>query len=1045
MKSECFSCNYILSDEDLSQLQVTTSIDEDGQCNASDVTCPKCGVELTLGNVGNANGSILHEETQDLKPVAFAHFQLIRILGRGGFGTVWLARDSQLDRQVAIKLPLRKSDESFDLLREARTAAKLRHPNVVSVYEVGSHEDQPFIVCEYIEGLTLREWMRQSRVGTLPFGRVCSLIEAISEGLEHAHETGVVHRDMKPANVLMDANERPLVTDFGLAKNVNVEESISSRSRIVGTIAYMAPEQADVSIDVVDHRADIYAVGVTLYEMLTGERPFRGNVQALIAQKLQEDPQPLRKLRPTIPRDLETICLKCLQRSPARRYQSMRELIEELKRFQTGMPILARPVSKVEHARRWAIRNPVISGLLLAFVSVLITGLLSTSFFWLQAARQSDIANRSLYASQIRLTGESFFAGDLYATRRALEKLSTSALAPYRGFEWRYLKKQVGSILCNVDHGKTILDVAISRDGQWFATVSDDRMAKIWKADSGEVTREIAAELGRWQSVAISKRDNRLALGSKDGTIHVFDAIDDADEVASIVKHGPSVNHLRFSRDGKWLFSAGASGAIRKWSVPDLELSNEFPTGKMGCSDFDVSGRGEHLAVVDEGGFLRVWQTESKRMEVLIETGVDLRSVALNDDGSRVATGSYSGELRLYDLPSQMPVPGENRIQKTVWMSGLEFIGQSNILAIAAGSGDVIIYDSDRDQENRRYQACGSINATLTVSSNGKRIVVGDRNGQAFSLVTSDLASPARQQLTQPVRETHCLADGRLLLQMDDGSVWWTRIQDRAEELVHEASDVAWRNDAGKLARPIIAIDDRREVVAIADPSSEVSIWRINEDKPTETLRVNYKRIVDLALDSSADHMVVSVLGGPLLHYESLREVNGEVPSPVEVPLPQGVLAPRQLHWDSDSGLVFAGFGDGMVRCYDSHAKRWQSVEMHCDSYPASLDTVDGRLYIGSRGGFLYCCESETLELLWKVKVCAVQLNAIAAIPQSETVAVVGRRGILHFCDSISGEERLTLYSDREVQAFFVDASPNGETVVMGDLLGRVQSMEGPR
>lgn len=1044
MRSECFSCNYIIEDEESSQLQLTVDVQSSGETNA---TCPQCGEELTIVH-GPAQS--LHEETVDAMPVAFAHFQLQRILGRGGFGTVWLARDTTLDRQVAIKLPLRKSGESFDLLREARTAAKLRHVNLVSVFEVGTHRDQPFVVCEYIEGCTLREWIRRSDKGTLPIKQVCALLRAICEGLQHAHEMGVVHRDMKPANVLMDADQKPLVTDFGLAKNVNIEESISSRSRIVGTIAYMAPEQAGTSSEEVDHRADIYAVGVIMFEMLTGERPFRGNVQALLAQKLQEDPQPPRRLRPNVPHDLETICLKCLQRKPGRRYQSLRELIDELDRFQSGRPILARPVSKFEHVRRWAIRNPMISGLLFAFLSVLVTGLLSTSFFWMQAAHQSDIANRSLYASKIRLADNNYAAGDLYAAHNALKRLAEPIFDRYRGFEWYYLQSKLRLIRCTVQHGKSIAGVAISRDGNWFATLSEDRMVKIWHGETGKLIREMAAQTGRWQSIAISHRDDRLALGCKDGTIHLYPNVSNLDQIPSIVKHGPPVAALKFSRNGRWLFSAGISGAIRKWRVDDLKLVREIPTGKGGCEGFDVSRQGDHLAVIDHERTLRIWntETETKTFAYLVQTDLDQRSIAMSHDGQNVAVGSYSGHVKIYDTEAKQPI--DDFDCKTGWIGDLDFVGQTNYLAMTSAARDIIIYDVDQKQEVRRYRGGGSADAKIALSANARHTVMGSRNGQAIVLDTSNHRKTIRHQLAQPARQTLYLNDDRVIVQLDDGSVAMIDLSDRTSKLFYQATEANSETRNGRPVRPVMTVNHERTVLALADPRGTLSLWSLKVDEVPVHLDVDGGDVISMAMDSAGRQLMVSVADGPMLYFPHARSAAGHKPTGNQprfekVPLPKEQLPPRRLHWNTTEDQCFAGFGNGLVRVWDAEKNRWSRAHLDCDSYPISLDCDDEMLYVGSRDGFLYCCDVRTLELVWSTKVCPVQLNAIKLIPQSETIAVVGRQGHLQFWDSVNGEVKLALGGDRNVQAFSVDAATDGQLVVTGDLNGEIKFWEGIR
>ena len=238
----------------------------------------------------------------------------------GEFGTVWKARDTMLERTVALKIPRREhldpvSVEKF--MREARAAAQLRHPNIISTHEVGRQGNTFYIVTDYIRGVPLSVMMADHRLG---IREAVLMVAELADALEHAHSAGVIHRDIKPSNVLIDDHGQPHLMDFGLAKRSENEITMTTEGAILGTPAYMSPEQARGEAYRVDGRSDVYSLGVILFQLLTGELPFRGSTRMLLQKVINDDPPGPRTLDSRVPRDLDTICLKCLEKESRRRY-----------------------------------------------------------------------------------------------------------------------------------------------------------------------------------------------------------------------------------------------------------------------------------------------------------------------------------------------------------------------------------------------------------------------------------------------------------------------------------------------------------------------------------------------------------------------------------------------------------------------------------------------------------------------------------------------------------------------------------------------------
>ncbi|MFO1096258.1 MAG: serine/threonine-protein kinase [Planctomycetaceae bacterium] len=287
-------------------------------------------------------------------------FRVLKVLGEGSFGAVYLAEDPQLDRRVAIKvtkvgvLTTRSDVDRFQ--REAKAAAQLRHPNIVPVYEVGRIGRSSFLAYEFIDGHTLGSRLKEAK--KLPAREAAQMMHAISGALGYAHELGIIHRDMKPDNVLVDKHGQPHIADFGLARRDSGEMDKTREGGLMGTPLYMSPEQASGRSHEADARADVWSLGVMLREMLTGVLPFQGKLTEILIGIQTTEPPSIRTLDPSLPKDLETICQKCLSKDPALRYANGTELAAELDRYLRGEPILARPLSMPARMVRWAKRNP---------------------------------------------------------------------------------------------------------------------------------------------------------------------------------------------------------------------------------------------------------------------------------------------------------------------------------------------------------------------------------------------------------------------------------------------------------------------------------------------------------------------------------------------------------------------------------------------------------------------------------------------------------------------------------------------------------------
>jgi WD40 repeat protein len=692
-------------------------------------------------------------------------YEILAELGHGGMGSVYKARQQSLKRIVALKL-IRTSAQAdpWSVARfqtEAEATARLQHPSIAQIFEVGQQDGVPYLAMEYVDGGTLYERLQGK---PQPARQVAEMIVPLARAMQYAHEHGVVHRDLKPENVLLasEGRERPAgkaeyssrlplaeytpkITDFGLAKLVEVGAGTSLSGNIVGTPNYMAPEQAEGKSAQVGPAVDTYALGAILYEMLTGGPPFKGSsLVETLEQVRTGNLVPPSHLVLKVPRDLETICLKSLARTPASRYASVGALADDLERYLQGKPILARPVGPVGRTWRWCRRHPTGAGLLATAGALLLTVVVASVLVAAASTARQRSQRREGIIQQLQLVEVSdrsdgwsdeawrlvAEAADLHKDA-ALRTLAASACAGLDARQVRHLERASASWMAFDDTGRYLL--LGGRNGGQGRFVEG---AKLWdlQTDSLEVSQEAGAG-----PVAFGRNGKPLHLVARGGqSLLLWDLIGQESlaevplgatpnqpERIALEKNSLGAPVLALSREGT-VVAAALAGRKEQRAVIVWDASSRkelFRLTQHGVA-LAVNSAGNLLATANGGGRITVWKVPEGTQTAAFETGrVSVHCLAFSLDGKRLAVGDSARAITVWDLEARLPITYCQGSHQDVY--ALAFNPDGTLL-VSGGQGPAHLWDVASGRLLLSLRSAG-LTTALAFAPDGRRVVVGSK------------------------------------------------------------------------------------------------------------------------------------------------------------------------------------------------------------------------------------------------------------------------------------------------------------------------------
>jgi WD40 repeat protein len=1029
-----------------------------------------------LRNAAPANPTVLRNRS-------FGDYELLGEIARGGMGVVFQARQVSLNRPVALKMILAGHLASpTDLQRfraEAEMGADLTHPHIVPIYEVGEHQGQHYFSMKLMEGGSLAG---QIAAGRWKMDRpqrqrqAAQLIATVARAVEHAHQRGLLHRDLKPGNILFDREGRAHVSDFGLSKRVQpaagTEQapggSPTVSGTVVGTPSYMAPEQATAARTVTT-AADVYSLGAVLYELLAGQAPFQADspLETLHRVTSTEPPRP-RSLNPRIDRDLERVALKCLEKEPRNRYGSAAALAEDLERWLAGEPIRARPAGPLERTAKWARRRPASAALWGLLATVFLLGLGGLIWTWQEEQVRADQEAAAKRAQAVRANREARakrrLAVKLYFKNIALARLefadnnlarADELLAEcdrdLRGWEWHFLDRYFHpACLTLKGHTAGVVGLAFSADGRRLASVSSPMVERrifshglrkpttnswqgraaairVFRTSDGREVLRIDPKADLIFALALSPDGESVvcAGGTRSGAgfIKVFDATS-SHALFRIPGHRGLVRSVAYSPDGLRLASASDDGTAKVWDAKSGKLLRTIAdrdSSVSGVSTVRFSPDGKRLAgAIQDDTTVRIWDTTTGRQVYALKGHTaNVTRLVFSSDGERLATASEDHTVKLWEADTGRELLTFRGHGDGV--AGVAFSPDGTHLASAGYDHTVRVWSLASGLLRFKIAGHGAPVTDVAYSPDGHRIATTSLDGtiKLWSAEGGHAALAIRP--ATPIAGLVFSPDGKYLAGHDGRQPKEVVVLDAAT-----AKEVrAFQGHAMQVAAVAYAPDGKR--LASLSLDNTVRVWDARTGKAIRTLRLGGKPagVVDgrgLAFSPDGKRLAAAASTETVKVWDA---ATGRELHDFHQPAESVAFSPdaRRLACAGDHGLV--------VR----NAQTGDRIYALKGSFHFVLFTQDGSRLI-AQGDGVKLLEAATGKELMALRSRSGQRADLAALsPDGRRLALVDSRNVIRLWDTSSGEEALALpgHTQSVVGLAF---SPDGRRLVSADADG---------